>query len=406
MSRFSFSHLPDAALLRHAIVVVSRDCATTAEMLAVLAEIDTRKLYLGEGYPSMFAYCVEVLHMSEDIACKRIRAARAARDFPGILPAVADGCLHLTAVVMLAPHLTPENVGELLAAAAGKRSAELEELLAARCPRSESLPLTRAIPASAGPALASDRAEDLKGLSAVRRITVTPRAVVPIAEGRFDLHVTIGREPEEDLRYAQALMGDGTPSDVVALGLRLAVQELEKRKLGSSSRPRRSTGHPSTDPRHIPNAVKREVWQRDGAQCAFVSGAGHRCTERAGLEFDHIDPVACGGAATVDNLRLLCRAHNQYAADCAFGAEFMNGKREAAKRRNEKAAAEEEKSAAQQAADEVLPWLSSLGIRGEMAKNAAAACESIPEAPLEERIRVALKTYGQSRFVGLRSAPA
>jgi 5-methylcytosine-specific restriction endonuclease McrA len=45
------------------------------------------------------------------------------------------------------------------------------------------------------------------------------------------------------------------------------------------------------------------------------------------LEFDHIDPVACGGESTKANLRLLCRAHNQHAAERAFGAEFMERKR-------------------------------------------------------------------------------
>jgi HNH endonuclease len=42
---------------------------------------------------------------------------------------------------------------------------------------------------------------------------------------------------------------------------------------------------------------------------------------------DHIGPVARGGASTAENLRLLCRVHNQYAAERAFSAEFMAQKR-------------------------------------------------------------------------------
>ena len=37
--------------------------------------------------------------------------------------------------------------------------------------------------------------------------------------------------------------------------------------------------------------------------------------------------VACGGEATVDNVRCLCRAHNQLEAERRFGAGFMEGKR-------------------------------------------------------------------------------
>ena len=49
--------------------------------------------------------------------------------------------------------------------------------------------------------------------------------------------------------------------------------------------------------------------------------------ERHFLEFDHIEPVARGGASTVENVRLLCRAHNQHAAEQAYGAAFMDSKR-------------------------------------------------------------------------------
>ena len=77
--------------------------------------------------------------------------------------------------------------------------------------------------------------------------------------------------------------------------------------------------------RHIPAHVKREVWQRDQGRCAFRSPSGVRCTERGALEFDHIRPFADGGAATVDNVRLLCRQHNQYEALQFFGPWQSDG---------------------------------------------------------------------------------
>jgi hypothetical protein len=65
--------------------------------------------------------------------------------------------------------------------------------------------------------------------------------------------------------------------------------------------------------------VKREVWRRDGGQCAFVARDGHRCTERAFLEFHHLQAHALGGPATADNISLRCRRHNQYEAELVFG---------------------------------------------------------------------------------------
>ena len=86
--------------------------------------------------------------------------------------------------------------------------------------------------------------------------------------------------------------------------------------------------------------------ERDGDRCTFVSDAGKRCAETRLLQFDHIDPVARGGEATVENLRLVCSAHNRYAAERVFGAEFMSRKREEARRaRRERRAAKHRRSA-------------------------------------------------------------
>src|SRR5205823_4145526 len=82
MHSYRLSHLADDALLRAVSTLVAQDRATTAALLAHLAEVDTRRLYLPAGHPSMFAYCVEALRLSEAAAYKRIQAARVARGFP------------------------------------------------------------------------------------------------------------------------------------------------------------------------------------------------------------------------------------------------------------------------------------------------------------------------------------
>jgi 5-methylcytosine-specific restriction endonuclease McrA len=77
--------------------------------------------------------------------------------------------------------------------------------------------------------------------------------------------------------------------------------------------------------------VKRAVWQRDVGRCAYVSTDGRRCSARARLEFDHAVPIARGGTARPENMRLLCRAHNQFEAQRAFGKTFMEAKRASAR---------------------------------------------------------------------------
>jgi len=100
-----------------------------------------------------------------------------------------------------------------------------------------------------------------------------------------------------------------------------------------AAKPRAPRPHAPGNARHIPAHVKRAVWERDGGQCTFVGDTGRRCGSRKHLEFDHIEEVARGGVASVAGIRLRCRAHNQYGAECTFGAEFMRNKREQAQRK-------------------------------------------------------------------------
>ena len=91
---YSLAHLGDAALLRDLSDLVVRDRSNTALLLAHIAEVDARRLYLPAAYSSMHAYCMGELKLSEYGAHKRIRAARAAREFPALFHAIADGRIY------------------------------------------------------------------------------------------------------------------------------------------------------------------------------------------------------------------------------------------------------------------------------------------------------------------------
>src|SRR6187200_2549428 len=127
--------LSDAELLGAVNTLVAHEREATAQLLAHLAVMDARRLYLGQGCSSLFTYCTQVLHLSEHAAYARIEAARAARKFPAVLEAFAGGALHLTAINLIAPHLTAENVDRVIAAATHKTKRDVEELVATLHPR-------------------------------------------------------------------------------------------------------------------------------------------------------------------------------------------------------------------------------------------------------------------------------
>jgi hypothetical protein len=379
MDPFATSHFSNDGLRRDLKTRVASDCMSTAVLLTRIAEFDERKLHLQDGFPSIYAYCIHELHFSVGAAYKRINAARTARRFPAVLMAVADGRVHLSAVVTLATHLTSGNVDELLAAATHKTRAEIEDLLAQRFPRPDLPERLQAIPSPSPIPMMATPQGDQQSPGTVDASTISPGQpapgsslqqspgtvdastissgqpalepvqqlshgkvqapaprdrMTPLAPERFGLQTTVDLETRDLLQEAQALMSHQIPAGEIApvlkCALQLLVPHLKKQKFAATDRP----GHArhATSTRHIPAAMKRAVWERDGGQCSFVGDTGHRCQARTLLEFDHIEPIARGGKSTTENIRLRCRGHNQYAAECAFGAEFMDDKREEARR--------------------------------------------------------------------------
>ena len=269
MKSYSLSHVQDSILLRDLAAIVARDHATTATLLAHIAEVDARRLYAGEGYSSMFVYCLDELHLSEDAAYKRIQAARAGRQFPALFHALEEGRLHLAAICLLAPHLTPENVEDLIEAATRRRKSEIEHLLAQRFPELGAPPvraLIRALPVRPIPAPTIDplgqvdafhttdddavpsAVPESQGLLATspcryelseRSTQLAPGQVEHRAASatappeRFLVRVTIEKTTHDKLRHAQALLSHAVPSGDVAQvldrALDMLIEHLEKR---------------------------------------------------------------------------------------------------------------------------------------------------------------------------------
>ena len=134
MNPQSFQSLSDEQLLHDLETAVMRERGATAQLIALLAEMDTRRLYLQQGYSSLFTYCTGCLHLSEHAAYGRIEAARAARNFPVVLDRLADGSITLTAICLLSNHLSADNHQQLLDAAKHKTRREVEQQIAALHP--------------------------------------------------------------------------------------------------------------------------------------------------------------------------------------------------------------------------------------------------------------------------------
>ena len=322
----TITKLTDGALLARLEELAAHARTATAELIAHLAELAHRKAHRGEGEGSLFKYCTQVLRLSQAAACNRIAAAYAARRYPIILDFLADGSVNLTTVRLLAPQLTDENHRAVLAEAIGKTKEEVLEIRARLAPQPDVRPTVRKLPGP--PLISQSTASPLTPPAppATDPLPAPPReparpTVLPLSPERYGVHMTVDKETRDDLRVVQDLMRraipDGDPGKIFGRALKLLRADLEKKMFAATERPR--TPRPAaSDNRTIPAHVQRTVWTRDGGQCSFVGRRGP-CSERAFLEFHHRQPHALGGEATVENITLRCRAHNQFAAEADFG---------------------------------------------------------------------------------------
>ena len=458
-AKYRLGALSDEALLINLKRCVGSENEITALVLAHLAEIDARGAYRQWACATLVSYCVYELRLSEDEAQRRCRAARVARQFPMLFEMLADASIHLTGIVLLAPHLTPENHVELLARARYRTKRELEKLVAQVAPRADvpnvieplgpaddgfrrpapstygsmvhgvagyvrhlvpgnepteapSAPRgwqeapvagdgapgdgapgdgapgdgapgdgapgdgadSRSVEAASAPALPDP---DVSAATALPTAPAPDVASAPtrLASMRYKVQFTADQAYVDLLEQARDLLEHQIPDRDLAAVQRLAIEalvetltrpkygridtgarrgsglsenaraELTKARTPSESTPSESTPSasapsesapsastppvhsPSSAGRHLPAALRRSVAQRDGGRCTYVDSRGVRCRETARLEFHHEHAHARGGATSVANIMLRCRAHNDLAAEHDFGRLYMERKK-------------------------------------------------------------------------------
>lgn len=329
----AYAELSDRELIAETKRLTSDERRATAALIRSLIELDARRLYLSESCSSLFKYCTDVLHLSEDAAYNRIEVAKAARQLPVLLDALEDGSLTLTAARRLAPHLTEANCAEVLAAAKFQSKGAIEELIARLAPRPDVHAAVRKLPPAAQSTLASTPVavasmDPARVQSAAAQPSSAPARtrglVEPLAPERFKIQFTMGAGTRDKLKEVQELLRhsirDGDLAEIFDRALTLLLKEARRQRFADTGRPR-AAGLRLPNSRHIPAAVKRLVWKRDQGRCTFV-GTNGRCSETTFLQFHHQDPFAIGGVSTMENICLRCAAHNRYEAELFYGVNY------------------------------------------------------------------------------------
>lgn len=426
----NLSTLSTEALTRRIADVLERERASVVEFVFLLVELRKRGAHLDLGYNSLFAYCVDALHLERSGAYRRSVAAEMIIRFPAIGPIFAERRIRLSSLVPLDRILTEANHKDVLARAEGLTREEVERFVGSYLATPVKADVTRRLPsrAASSPAAAAPAAEGPPPDAAQTTSASLGPEVLSAAPPRsrvepinldwtriaFSANADFMSELEETRSALSHVVPDGNFEALFRECMRLAREACARRRLGgpatsftvkltditdapaavgaptaapaaaaigANSPAPSSLTCPGTDPsftvklpattgaeatatrplpgkseaspgftvkpdseestasftvkppesdlagadrsRYIPVEVRRAVWERDAGCCSWVGPTGHHCGSKHQLEFDHIVPFALGGEATVEQVRLLCRAHNRRWAQLTLGEQLM-----------------------------------------------------------------------------------
>ena len=156
-------------------------------------------------------------------------------------------------------------------------------------------------------------------VTAVNPKAHTPKEKLrPIAKDLSELKVPVDLKTEENLTALKEILSQklgkaATLTDVIAWAAEVTRMKFDPVKRAERSRKissRKSATTPKAGRQPLQASVKHPVVIRDGMRCTHVSWDGQRCEQKRWLHFHHQIEVRHGGQNSVDNLRLLCRAHH------------------------------------------------------------------------------------------------
>lgn len=262
------------------------------KILECLAEIERRKAYSELGYDGIYSFCVRELRYTESQAFQRMQAVHAMNAVPEVKAKIESGAMSVTTVAQVQIHLRQERAQGV------KRDAAEKLELFTQFENKTSHEVKKELAELRGERLRAKLAIELDEEAEFLWKEVRAKAA----------HETMG----DDLNCLKLLMKDW-----------LARREGVARGNGTTNLRRSISGLtqvqsqlPSGNSRHVPAAIRREIFKRDEAKCT-------NCGSKHALQIEHIVPFILGGTHEPSNLKLLCRSCNLRQGIKQFGAEAM-----------------------------------------------------------------------------------
>jgi hypothetical protein len=284
--------LSDKDLLRNTKLLVEKEKRITQEVLDHLQEIEYRKLYLSEGYKNLFDYCVKVLRYGEGSANRRIAAMRVINAIPEAKEKLESGSVNLSTLSQLQYFLNKE----------AKEKTYTQDMKVGLLEKIEN----------------KSQNECEREFVKISPVTKFKEKERPLTEELTQVTFVASKELMSKLEALRNLTAHKNPNpttaELVEMLADMALKKLNPIKENSTQSIAAAAKRRVINfSRYIQKETRRFVWIRDEGCCQFINKETNiKCKSKFALQIDHIHPFSLGGSNEPENLRLLCRNHNNW----------------------------------------------------------------------------------------------
>ncbi len=282
----NLKHLSDEVLHLQTVAAARKEREAQIAVLHHLLEVERRMLHAKRGHSDLVKYCVEELGYTKTSAQRRVDSMRLMKQVPQVEGRIVEGSLSLTHLSDAQTFFRKEEIKD-----AEEKKAVLDRLVGKSV---------------------------LEAQRQLMTLTDTPEIHIPerlrvVSEELTEVRFVIDQETLSKIEELKALLSHASPGmgvkEALQYGLELALKKHRMKQPDQKSL--------------VPVPVL--IYHRDQGACTYVDPkTGRRCGSRRFLERDHVLSKALGGSNDANNLRLLCRTHNQLHAVQVFGPEKMS----------------------------------------------------------------------------------
>jgi 5-methylcytosine-specific restriction endonuclease McrA len=296
----NLSNLPNDKLVSCFENAVRSERKITAQVLAYIAEIDRRKLYLEKGTTSLFDYLVRDYGYSPGAAMRRIDAARLLRELPDAAEKFESGTLTISQANQIqraarefkkhkSKKLSTDIKRDLVLLLESKTQKQTEQLLATNL----DLPAAR-----------PQKQTYHRDQSVTLTVTFTSAQIQVLEQVQNMIsHSVTSKDWAEVFTY---LAKKEVARRTVRISTLTAATTVKSTSGSTSSTaPKLSTVRPP-----IPSRIRKTLLNID-ATCEHKDSNGRQCGSQRFLQIDHIHSWSRGGTHDPKNLQVLCGTHNR-----------------------------------------------------------------------------------------------